>query len=82
LQTSSYRFYDRRIYADPFPIHEASTMNDPLVLGDRAIYLARFARATEGWISERGLARWQMPCSQWDARRPGSEDVRVIGPLL
>lgn len=23
-----------------------------------------------------------MPCSQWDARRPGSEDVRVIGPLL
>jgi len=26
--------------------------------------------------------RCQMPCSQWDARRPGSEDVRVIGPLL
>lgn len=23
-----------------------------------------------------------MPCSQWDARRPGSEDVGVIGPLL
>lgn len=23
-----------------------------------------------------------MPCSQWDARRPRSEDVRVIGPLL
>lgn len=35
-------------------------------------------------ISEkgRGLNRCQMPCSQWDARRPGSEDVRVIGPLL
>lgn len=23
-----------------------------------------------------------MPCSQWDASRPRSEDVRVIGPLL
>lgn len=23
-----------------------------------------------------------MPCSQWDASRPRSEDVRVIGPVL
>lgn len=36
-----------------------------------------------GWISDGGkVDRCQMPCSQWDARRPGSEDVRVIGPLL
>lgn len=31
---------------------------------------------------ERGLDRCQMPCSQWDTGRPGSEDVRVIDPLL
>lgn len=46
---------------------------------------AKWRRNRGGWISEGGegkVDRCQMPCSQWDARRPGSEDVRVIGPLL
>jgi len=35
-----------------------------------------------GLARRKSVDRCQMPCSQWDARRPGSEDVRVIGPLL